>query len=234
MKKRTTRKSMKIRPNPPRSQRIVDVVVSGRGSRKHMVLRVWSDGELVGSNSGLLDNMMPGFNKHLGEAAQEMVFGYGLEAGDKIRFYAAKTPESRRRMIRSWTVAEDRSVAALPVAEEFARPNPAGVPGTFRFGRSPFGVFNHGDTMVHGDVWAYVDVFDAKRRPIGGGIAITAIPSGGGKRGPVWVFPVPDGRDAPYLDGQAHTERGRVWASARWASADHDAVIVSTTKKSAR
>ena len=36
MKKRTARKTMKIRPNPPRSQRIVDVVVFGRGSRKHM------------------------------------------------------------------------------------------------------------------------------------------------------------------------------------------------------
>lgn len=119
-------------------------------------------------------------------------------------------------------------------------PNPkqgsASAPGTFRFGRDPFGVFNHGDTMVHGDVSAYLDVFDAKRRPLYGGIAITAIPEGG-KRGPVWVFAVPDGRDAPYLDGQAHTERGRVWASARWASADRDAVIVSTpstAKKSPR
>ena len=120
------------------------------------------------------------------------------------------------------------------------RPNPVvgsgSAPGTFRFGRDPFGVFNVGDTMVHGDLHAYVDVFDAKRRPIGGGIAITAIPEGG-KRGPVWVFAVPDGRDAPYLDGQAHTEWGRVWASARWASADRDAVIVSTpstAKKSTR
>ena len=111
------------------------------------------------------------------------------------------------------------------------RPNPVAgsgaAPGTFRFGREPFGVFNHGDAMVHGDLHAYVDVFDAKRRPIGGGIAITAIPLGS-KRGPVWVFAVPDGNDAPYLDGQAHTERGRVWGSARWASADRDAVIVST------
>jgi 23S rRNA (uridine2552-2'-O)-methyltransferase len=120
------------------------------------------------------------------------------------------------------------------------RPNPVvgsgSAPGTFRFGRDPFGVFNVGDTMVHGQASAYLDVFDAKRRPLYGGIAITAIPEGG-KRGPVWVFAVPDGRDAPYLDGQAHTEWGRVWASARWASADRDAVIVSTpstAKKSTR
>ena len=141
-----------------------------------------------------------------------------------------------------------KSTARKPSARKSAprkpsmkvRPNPVvgsgSAPGTFRFGRDPFGVFNVGDTMVQGDVSAYLDVFDAKRRPIGGGIAITAIPEGG-KRGPVWVFAAPDGRDAPYLDGQAHTERGRVWASARWASADRDAVIVSTpstAKKSTR
>ena len=63
------------------------------------------------------------------------------------------------------------------------RPNPVvgsgSAPGTFRFGRDPFGVFNVGDTMVHGQASAYLDVFDAKRRPLYGGIAITAIPEGG-------------------------------------------------------
>lgn len=129
---------------------------------------------------------------------------------------------------KSLQAAKNYATLFMPAA---TRPNPrptsASSAGTFRFGRIPFGVFNHGDTMVHGDVWAYVDVFNEKGKPIGGGIAITAIPESRG-RGPVWIFPTPDG-DGPYLDGQAHTAVGRVWASARWANADRDAVIVETS-----
>jgi hypothetical protein len=236
MKKPAARKSMKIRRNPERAQRTADLVISGRGARRYLTVRVWADGQLVGSNSGALESMWPGFNmrrvKQLNEAAQSAVFDLDLDSGDTVRLYAADTPESRRRMVRSWSVGGDREVigSVLPPGfEGAARPNPGAGPGTFRFGREPFGVFNHGDAMVRGDLHAYVDVFDAKRRPIGGGIAITAIPQGG-KRGPVWVFAVPDGRDAPYLDGQAHTKRGRVWASARWANADHSALIVGNPR----
>ena len=46
------------------------------------------------------------------------------------------------------------------------------------------------------------------------------------ERGVAWVFVAPDGNDAPYLDGQAHTARGTVYPIIRWAKADHSALIV--------
>jgi len=101
------------------------------------------------------------------------------------------------------------------------RANPTAVPATLSFGADAHGTFTVRGKSVRGDVWEYVDVFDAHGTPMGGGTAITAFaPSG---VGPLWLLP-DDGREAaPVRGGRA---RGVVYPRARWRDGDPEGGVV--------
>lgn len=100
-------------------------------------------------------------------------------------------------------------------------PSVRNVPATLSFGADAHGAFAVRGKTVRGDVWEYVDVFDAHGNPMGGGAAITAFPPSG--VGPLWLL-ADDGRG---VDVRARRRaRGVVYAQARWRDGDAESGVV--------
>jgi hypothetical protein len=90
----------------------LDLIVSGRGAKRTITSQVWDDaGELIGSNSGRLDHLWPGYDlgrSHHDAAAQSAVYDHDLNAGDSITLYVAPKGGSPR-VVRSWVINAERT-----------------------------------------------------------------------------------------------------------------------------
>lgn len=94
------------------SAKTLDLIVSGRGAKRTITSQVWDDaGELIGSNSGRLDHLWPGYDlgrSHHDAAAQSAVYDHDLNAGDSITLYVAPKGGSPR-VVRSWVINAERT-----------------------------------------------------------------------------------------------------------------------------